>query len=449
MDLTLGIGLGPLAKPFSPLSLFAAGEQGAWYDPSDFTTMFQDSAGSTPVTAVGQSVGRILDKSGRGNHASQATAASRPILGRHPASGTRNLAHGSAAPSDTSVWPASATQNGITATKVGSGVDSDGLPYVDVRYQGTQSGGYANNATYTITRGRNPVSPGQVYTVSAFMRLTGGSAANCSLTLGVVEETAPTTYVAGAWSGSATSVEQRLTASRTIASGNQVRLEVLFTAQTGATVDATYRIKGLQLELGSTATTYQANASAYDVTEAGIPDIYYLAFDGVDDFLVTNTVTPGTDKAQIFAGVRKLSDAGSAIITETSVDASSNLGVVGISGPPAAVPGYGSRSKGSLDKTASATVGFASPITNVVSMMGDIANDSLSLRANGVEIANNTGDQGTGNFLAYPIYIGRRGGSSLPFNGRIYSLIVRFGANLTAGQISNTERAVNSKTGAY
>jgi len=47
---------------FSPLSLFANGEQGLWYDPSDFSSMFQDSAGTTPVTAVGQPVGLILDK---------------------------------------------------------------------------------------------------------------------------------------------------------------------------------------------------------------------------------------------------------------------------------------------------------------------------------------------------------------------------------------------------
>jgi len=29
---------------WSPLALFAAGEQGAWYDPSDFSTMFQTSS---------------------------------------------------------------------------------------------------------------------------------------------------------------------------------------------------------------------------------------------------------------------------------------------------------------------------------------------------------------------------------------------------------------------
>lgn len=67
------------AAGFSPLSLFASGEQGAWYDPSDLSTMFQDSAGTTPVTADGQPVGKILDKSGHGNHASQATAAARPL----------------------------------------------------------------------------------------------------------------------------------------------------------------------------------------------------------------------------------------------------------------------------------------------------------------------------------------------------------------------------------
>ncbi|MFA5899403.1 MAG: hypothetical protein WC829_09865 [Hyphomicrobium sp.] len=44
-------------------SLFGNGEVGAWYDPSDLATLFQNSAGTTPVTAVEQPVGLILDKS--------------------------------------------------------------------------------------------------------------------------------------------------------------------------------------------------------------------------------------------------------------------------------------------------------------------------------------------------------------------------------------------------
>jgi hypothetical protein len=72
-------------------ALFAAGEQGCWYDPSDMSTLFQDTAGTVPVTAVGQQVARINDKSGRGNFAIQATAASRPLL-QQDGGGRRYLA---------------------------------------------------------------------------------------------------------------------------------------------------------------------------------------------------------------------------------------------------------------------------------------------------------------------------------------------------------------------
>lgn len=83
MSISLAIGLGVNmggGPGFTPALLFASGKKGVWYDPSDFGTMFQDSAGTTPVTAVGQPVGKILDKSGNGNHASQGTSANRPTL---------------------------------------------------------------------------------------------------------------------------------------------------------------------------------------------------------------------------------------------------------------------------------------------------------------------------------------------------------------------------------
>lgn len=57
--------LGGTSKTFDQLikSLFANGEQGFAYDPNDLTTMFQDAAGTVPVTAQGQPVGLMLDKS--------------------------------------------------------------------------------------------------------------------------------------------------------------------------------------------------------------------------------------------------------------------------------------------------------------------------------------------------------------------------------------------------
>jgi len=72
----------------SPYALFAGGTEGVWYDPSDIDTLFQDSAGTTPVTTAGQPVGRMLDKSGNGNHATQATAAARPTYQTGPARAT-------------------------------------------------------------------------------------------------------------------------------------------------------------------------------------------------------------------------------------------------------------------------------------------------------------------------------------------------------------------------
>jgi hypothetical protein len=49
-----------------------------WFDPSDLSTLFQDAAGTTPVTADGDPVGRIEDKSGNGNHATQSSASLKP-----------------------------------------------------------------------------------------------------------------------------------------------------------------------------------------------------------------------------------------------------------------------------------------------------------------------------------------------------------------------------------
>lgn len=64
---------------FSPNALFAASEEGGWYDPSDLSTVWQDSARTTPG-AVDSPVGALDDKSGNGNHLTQGTAGSRPIL---------------------------------------------------------------------------------------------------------------------------------------------------------------------------------------------------------------------------------------------------------------------------------------------------------------------------------------------------------------------------------
>jgi len=83
------------------------------------------------------------------------------------------------------------------------------------------------------------------------------------------------------------------------------------------------------------------------------------------------------------------------------------------------------------------------PDTAVLAITHDIAGDLSRLRRNGVVGNDGTGDKGTGNFGNYPMYFGRRGGISIPFNGHIYSLVVR-GA-LTA-DLAPVETYVADKT---
>ena len=51
------------ASDLNPRELFANNEQGLWLDPSQMSTLYQDSNGVTPCTAAGDPVGLILDQS--------------------------------------------------------------------------------------------------------------------------------------------------------------------------------------------------------------------------------------------------------------------------------------------------------------------------------------------------------------------------------------------------
>lgn len=172
-------------------------------------------------------------------------------------------------------------------------------------------------------------------------------------------------------------------------------------------------VAGAQLELGSTATAFQ------DV---------------------------GTDKMTVVTGVRKLSDASTGIMAEISANATANNGsfVLGVLGP--ATP-YFTGSTGTVYQPAStSSTTYSAPVTNVVTGQYDIAAPSVILRANATQIASNTASQGTGTYGTYVLFIARRNNASLPFNGRLYQLIVR-GAQTDTATVQQTERFVAGKTG--
>ena len=153
----------------------------------------------------------------------------------------------------------------------------------------------------------------------------------------------------------------------------------------------------------------------------------YLEFDGSDDFLMTNNIDfTATDKVSLFAGVTKLAD-NTQIVAELSSNTAINPGSFYlVAGSDAGGNGFTSLAHSSpilsIGQIARHFT-YLAPDVAVLSIKHDISGDLSSMRRNGVIGINGLDDKGTGNFGNYPLYIGRRNGTLLTFNGHLYSLI--------------------------
>ena len=566
---------------FSPTSLFSAGEQGFWLEPSDLTTMFQDRDGTTPVTTPGQTVGLRLDKSKGlvlgselvtngdfatdtvwnkgsgwtisggvascdgsvqfsqlsqanvaplakyfkvsftlvskgasvttvrvvlggafvgeltvssagtysgyffnsgaslsfalqtgagtgaafaitidnisvkelpGNHAVAPTDAARPTYGIEPKTGRRNLLTRTEE-FDNAAW----TKAGLNAFGSGSvanttaTTDPVGGNTAEYIQENSASGDHTAYVAINLTAAPHTFT---VYCKAAqrtwvYVRLAkaAGQGAYFNLstgTIGTVETgiTAAITSVGNGWYRCSVTITTDTTPwypTILIATGDNQG------AYTGNGTSGIY-IWGAQLELSSTATAYQRVGTAFDVTEAGVPTVHYVQYDGTDDSFSTSSIDfSATDKMSVFAGVRKLSDATRGIVAELSAAATS--GAWNLNAPNATTTAnYAFRNVGSLsggDAVTSST--FAAPTSNVLTALGDIAADVSQLRVNGSVAATSAVDLGTGNYGNYPLFIGRRGGTSLPFNGRDYGIII-VGKTASATEITNTELWLSDRT---
>ena len=168
-----------------------------------------------------------------------------------------------------------------------------------------------------------------------------------------------------------------------------------------------------------------------------------VVFDGVDDFLATSAINlAGGNEITVVLGVAKVTDASTQMVVENTTSGGSFKVFV-----PAGGSGYTGAILGSLQSDATAT-GFAAPVNVVLSVTGKISTDTNILRINGTQVAAPATDQGTGNFGNYPLYLGMRDGTSLPFTGSIYGLII-VNRVLTPAELASAEAWMNSKTGAF
>jgi len=438
---------------FGPSALFAGGAQGAFYDPSDFSTLFQNSAGTTAVTAVEQPVGYMADKSGRGNHATQATSASRPTLRAR-----YNLLTYSEQ-FDDGAW--TKTNSSVTANAAAA---PDGTTTADKLVE--------NSATdfHTVRPTTSVGTIGATETLSVFAKaserswlaLQVGSSrtAYFNLSAGTIgttsaNTTATMTALANGWYRCSVAGERV---------ANQVNNILLASGDNTAsyTGDGTSGIFiwGAQLltaaDQTTTAGAYQRIAAATDyATGASFPP--YLAFDGTDDSFSTGSIDfSGTDEMTVFAGLTKLSDAAVGVVAELSPIFVSNNGSFNFGAPGDAGTGrYSSGLRGTSTGFGGVET-FSAPITNVVTQQLDIGQSTIAteivMRVNGTQqtLINTSSPTtaGTGNFGNFALFLGRRNNASLPFNGRIYSLIV-LGRTATASGIASTETWINGKARAY
>ena len=484
---------------FSPSTLFALAEPGVWFDPSDLTTLFQDPAGTTPVTAPGNTVGLMLDKSkglvlGPELVDTANTAAAWAVYGTNTMvqdgdavkvtfvdnangaylemralgglsadltigkvyrltfrarvnAGSVNVQSSLVGAFTDIATVASTTDTTVSLSTVVTSTSNNCF----IRFGGMGAGEIiwisnisvrelaGNHATQAIIAARPTYSIEPVGGRRNLL-LNTDTLATQSLTVAAVAHTL-------AFTGTGTvTLSGASIAGPLIGTGASNRVSLTFTPTAASlTLTVVGSVTLAQLELGSTATAYQKVTTQHDVTEAGVASLGYLYFDGASDNMVTSTITPGIDKVQVFTGVRKLTDATNSALIEMSSDVNANSGVIGVfNGFP--LPGrYQFFSKGAAGVQAFFLA--AAPITSVLTGLGDISGDTSTLRVNGTQVSQGTADQGTGNFLAYPLYLGGRGGTSLFFTGHLYSLITRFGPTLDAATIASTETWVAGKTG--
>lgn len=394
----------------SVTSLFAGGLEGVAYDFNDLSTLFQDHEGRTPVTAATQPIGLVLDKS------------------KGLALGTELVTNG-AFTSNITGW---------TSYEVTRGTVS--YNSTDKRLKVDNTTGTGDTYVWTSTA----VTAGLVYKISGNIYDIKGDSTQVKLYW---------------WNG--TTFLGAVVNAPVFNNAFSVTLR----APTGATgimigSNNNTTVLGGIWEIDNISVKQITGNHAIQVTPASRPTLqrntssgsFYASFDGTDDFLVTNSIDfTVTDKISLFAGVRKLTDSTFGVIAEhgTDTDVYGSFAVISSTGK-----GYYLQCGAVGNRTLLLSSGGISvPRSDVVASKMDRAKTDISemlYSINGQIMTSNLvtidGQGATGNFANQPLYIGRRGGTTYPFNGHIYALVI-VGKLASDGEIYEAEKILADRVG--
>lgn len=278
---------------FNPLSLFRSGSDGCFHVSDGQSRVFSDTGGLIPAQ-IGESVARVNDMSSNSRHATQPSSALRPLLGRAPVSGRRNLLTWTG--DIDAEWGRS---SGTVVTKVTGGP-------VEEFFRVTTSG---NGNAGQIWRGTGISSEKQT-TRSLLLRsdteLYFGFRAN---QVWVSQQICTFDPASGSFTGLTSDTSH--VAAHAVGDGFW-RVEITHEKSVvsgfssfviGPSNNAASRVFDLahpQVENGPNAIPYQRVGNALDVTEAGIRSPAFIRFDLSDDVLSVPLPVGGTFDVMVF-----------------------------------------------------------------------------------------------------------------------------------------------------
>jgi len=212
------------------------------------------------------------------------------------------------------------------------------------------------------------------------------------------------------------------TAGPLVGTGVSDRVSLTFTPTAGTlTLTVSGSVTAAQLQLGAAFDSLQTvSATGYDITEPGQAECWGLFHNGTSHGMETAATLDlsGSDKVGLFVGTRKLSDATASVFIEFSATSTSTNQTFAILTPSATNAfNYLGRSRGTVNSQANTPGNFRAPVYSVLTLLGDIAGDSMQLRVDGVQSGTSATDQGSGNYGNQVLYKGARAGASVFYRG--------------------------------
>lgn len=193
---------------------------------------------------------------------------------------------------------------------------------------------------------------------------------------------------------------------------------------------------------------YQRVNTATDYDTAGFP--HYIARDGIDDSDATAAIdATASNKLTAILGETKLSEAIFGVALEFSPNADLNNGSFYVAAPlgPAGNNYSGAmKGTGTLAGVGGTVNTYPAPSSVVLAYEADLGAPMQKLWIDGAVKQTNPASVGAGNFGNWPMFFGRRNGTSSPVTERDYGRVVCFAAR-TPGQIAQASRWMAAKMG--